>query len=259
MACCLNSKEIINMRTARLFSGTFILLLTTVLFLPSGSAQDYTRWGLPEGAIARFGKGIIRDLVYFPDGHRIAVLSSTGIWIYDVRTGEALDLITELATEQMWNIMELSPDGRTLAAATDHQVVLWDLQANKLNKFLVGHEDRVYSLAFNPTGKTLIGGSRDTTVRLWDVHTGKLLKTFVGHTDRVRRVAYSNDGKTVVSAGWKDNTILIWDVQTGHLLKTITEHKDRISSLAYAPDSQTLATGGRDAKIRIWDIGTENS
>ena len=169
------------MRTTQSVCFTLIFLLTVALFLSSGSAQDYTRWGLPEGAIARFGKGILRDLVYFPDGHRLAALSSIGIWIYDVRTGEELDLLTDLGTGQMWNIMELSPDGKTLAAATDHQVVLWDLQANKLNKFLLGHEDRVYSLAFSPTGDTLIGGSRDTTVRLWDVHTGKLLKTFVGH------------------------------------------------------------------------------
>ena len=165
------------MKAGLFFLVMLILLLTAALFLPSSSAQDYTRWHLPEGAIARFGKGILRDLVYFPDGHRLAALSSIGIWIYDVRTGEELDILTDLGTGQMWNIMELSPDGRTLAAATDHQVVLWDLQANKLNKFLVGHEDRVYSLAFSPTGETLIGGSRDTTVRLWDVHTGKLLKT----------------------------------------------------------------------------------
>ena len=173
------------MRTTRFFYFTLILLLTAALFPLSSSAQDYTRWHLPEGAIERFGKGSIRDFVYFPDGNRLAVLSSIGIWIYDVRTGEELDLLTDLGTGQMWNIMELSPDGRTLAAATDHKVLLWDLQANKLNKLLVGHEDRVYSLAFSLTGETLIGGSRDTTVRLWDVHTGKLLKTFVGHTDRI--------------------------------------------------------------------------
>ena len=243
------------MRRARFFS--FVLI--TVLFLPSGFAQDYTRWHLPEGAIARFGKGIIRDFVYFPDGNRLAVLSSIGIWIYDVRTGEELDLLADLGTEQMWNVMVLSPDGRTLAAATDHRVLLWDLQANKLNKFLVGHKDRVYSLAFSPTGETLAGGSRDTTVRLWDVHTGKLLKTFVGHTDRIRRVAYSNDGKTLASVGWKDNTILIWDVDTGQLLKTITEHTDRISSIAYAPDSRTLVSGSRDSRIRIWDVRTGES
>ena len=108
------------MRTARFLYAMFIPLLTAALCLPSGFTQEYTRWGLPEGAIIRFGQGGSRDFAYFPDGNRLAVLSSIGIWIYDVRTGEALDLVTdEPFMEDIWNFMVLSPDGRTLAAASD--------------------------------------------------------------------------------------------------------------------------------------------
>ena len=32
------------------------LLFVAVLFLQNGFAQDYTRWGLPDGAKARLGK-----------------------------------------------------------------------------------------------------------------------------------------------------------------------------------------------------------
>ena len=233
------------------------LLLTAVLFLPSSSAQDYTRWHLPEGAIVRFEKGGIGDFAFLPDGNRLAIQSAIGLWIYDIHTGEELDLFTDLGTKLRWNLMVLSPDRRTLAAATDSEVVLWDLQTNKLNKLLVGHEDRIYSLAFSPTGEILAGGSRDTTVRLWDVNTGELQRTFVGHTDRIRLVAYSNDGETLTSVSDRnDNTIRIWDVGTGKLLKIIMGHGDGVYSVAYSPDSQTLASGGRDTKIRIWDVGT---
>ena len=193
----------IDMKTTRFLFVIFIFLLTTVLFLPSGSTQDYTRWGLPEGAIVRFGQGGSRDFAYFPDGNRLAVLSAIGIWIYDVRTGDVLDLVTdEPFMKDIWNIMVLSPNGRTLAAASDGRVYLWDVQANRLEKTLVGHKDRIYSLAFSPTGEILAGGSRDKTIRLWDVDTGDLKQTFVGHTDMIRLVAYSNDGKTLACVSW---------------------------------------------------------
>ena len=211
--------EIIDMRTARFFYFTFILLLTAALFLPSSSAQDYTRWHLPEGAIARFGKGTLTDCVYFPDGHRLAVLSSIGIWIYDARTGEELDLITEPFTEDM----HLSPDGKTLAAATDGSVYLWDIHTNKLKSVLVGDTHGIHSLAFSPTGETLASANWNNEIQLWDVHTGELLKTFVGHTDRIYFIAHSNGGKMLASVGWEDNTIRIWDMTTGQLLKIITE------------------------------------
>ena len=250
------------MGTSRFFCVISILLLITVLFLPSGSAQDYTRWRLPEGAIARFEKGDIDDFAYLPDGNRIAVRSAIGLWIYDVHTGEELDLFTDLGTKLSWNLMVLSPDGKRLAAATYGEVVLWDLQANKVDKLLVdklllGHNDRIYSLAFSPTGEILAGGSRDTTIRLWDVSTGELKQTFVGHTDMIRLVAYSNDGKTLACTSWKDWTILIWDVETEELLKAITGHTDRVSRITYAPDSRTLASvGWKDPAIRIWDVKT---
>ena len=246
------------MKTTRFFYAMFVFLLMIVLFLSSGSAQDYTRWRLPEGAIARFGKGTLTDCVYLPEGHRLAVLSSIGIWIYDVRTGEALDLITEPFTEDM----RLSPDGETLAAATDGSIYLWDLQTKKLKNVLVGDTHRIGSLTFSPTGETVAGATFNNAIQLWDMHTGKLLKTLRGHTDINTRsmsigfMAYSDDGKILASVGWEDRTIRIWDVATGQLLQTIDERPKRTYSVAFSLDSRTLASAEEDSKIRIWDVGT---
>ena len=43
------------MKKTRLFNVA--LLLVCVLFVQDSRAQDYTRWGLPEGAKARLGRG----------------------------------------------------------------------------------------------------------------------------------------------------------------------------------------------------------
>ena len=37
--------------------SSLILLSTSVLFAQNSHAQDFTRWGLPEGALLRLGKG----------------------------------------------------------------------------------------------------------------------------------------------------------------------------------------------------------
>ena len=222
------------------------------------TVKDWTQWELPEKAKARFGKGMLSDCVYLPDGNRLAVLSSIGTWIYDVRTGEALDLITEPFTENM----RLSPDGETLAAASDGSVYLWDLQARKLRSVLVGDTHRIGSLAFSPTGETVAGATWNNAIQLWDVQTGKLLKTLIGHTDLNTRsmtihfIAYSNDGKSLASVGWEDRTIRIWDVETGQRLQTITALPEHIYNVAYSPDSQFLVGGGSDSNIYLWDVGT---
>ena len=73
------------------------LLSISVLFLgflSNAFSEAYTRWHLPPGVKARLGKGRINAISYFPDGNKLAVATTIGTWIYDVHTGEALDLLT---------------------------------------------------------------------------------------------------------------------------------------------------------------------
>ena len=103
------------MKKRLLFNGT--LLFVCVLFVPNSLARDYTRWRLPEGAKARFGKGgWLADVAYSPDGTRLAVANSIGIWIYDAHTGEEVPLLTE--HEHFVYSVAYSPDGRTLASGS---------------------------------------------------------------------------------------------------------------------------------------------
>ena len=229
--------------------------------MQSDIAEDVTRWNLPEKAKARFGKGRVRELTYFPDGTRLAVWSTIGIWIYDVRTGAEIELFAQDAAEAIG--MALSPDGQTFAfTRSDKNIYLWDLQMKRETNVFTGHTSFVSSLAFSPTGEILASGGYDATVRLWDVRTGELLRTLVGHTDGVMSVVYSPDGKTLASVSnfveVEDNRVCLWNVQTGQLLQTITELPRKVYPVAYSPDSLTLVSGSRsrDSKIRFWDVGT---
>ena len=65
---------------SRLFS-VLMTLLTVFVFARNTFAQDYTQWHLPEGAKVRLGKGEINEIAYSPDGTRLAVASSIGIWV----------------------------------------------------------------------------------------------------------------------------------------------------------------------------------
>ena len=108
----------IDLKKSRLI--TLALLLVTVLFVQESLAQDYIRWGLSDGALARIGKGSIGGgsgdelpVAYSPDGKWIAVGSSTGIWLYDAHTGAEVALLTGHTGGA--SAVAFSPDGKTLA------------------------------------------------------------------------------------------------------------------------------------------------
>ena len=148
--------------------------------------------GLPEGARYRIGKGRLhRGIAYSPDGTRLAVASSIGVWIYDAHTGEELALFTG-HSEPVLSVA-FSPDGKILASGAgrkwnwwreDSEIRLWDADTGEHLTTLTRPPEialtlpeigqlNVWELTFSPDGKTLASASSDGAVRLWDIETGQ--------------------------------------------------------------------------------------
>ena len=72
----------------KIYLSAVVYLLITNLFLPNTFAQNSTQWELPPGAKSRFGKGWVRDIEFSSFSDQLAVATTIGVWIYDVRTGE---------------------------------------------------------------------------------------------------------------------------------------------------------------------------
>lgn len=185
----------------------FIISVMYSVLLPNAFSDESTRWGLPTGAKARFGKSRINDIKYFPDGNKIAVATTIGTWIYDVHSGDEIDLLTE-HTGYVSSVA-FSHDGKIFATGSgDNTVRLWDTQIGQNISTLVGHTGSVVSIAFSPKGQILASGSHDDTIQLWNFHTGEPLKTLRGHAGGVYCVAFSPDGETIAS-GARDSHITI--------------------------------------------------
>ena len=155
-------------------SISLTLVLVSALFLLNISAEDYTQWELPDGAIARLGKGGIKKIQYSSDNRFLAVESTIGIWIYDVVTLQEALLF---AGNTNWiNCVSLSPDGRTFAVGTGQVLQLWDTIIGEHQATLTGHTNGIFDVVFSSDGQTLATGSSDGTIRLWDTHTGEQKK-----------------------------------------------------------------------------------
>ncbi|MCG9133667.1 hypothetical protein J5I95_18495 [Candidatus Poribacteria bacterium] len=275
-------------------NSLFLFALTSfcafTLFSPNTLAKDYTTWGLPEGAKARLGKGQIlaEEPTYSPDSVHLALASSIGVWLIDVRTGQEVALLTGHGA--VFSVA-FSPDGETLASGnSDGSLQLWDVATREHQATFTGHRYPVFSVAFSPDGKTL--ASADGTLRLWDVATGESWDvatkatrplstsvvfgpdgktlvtmygssfftlwavstgtrkaTFIGRRSDVRSVAFSPDGKTLATGMGDGKVIAIGEHQA-----TFTGHRYPVGSVAFSPDGKTLATGSNDFTVQLWDV-----
>jgi WD40 repeat protein/predicted Ser/Thr protein kinase len=152
------------------------------------------------------------------------------------------------------NALAISPDGYTLASASDNKLVkLWDLNTQKVLASLPGHSQPVKSVIFSPDGQILATASDDKTIKLWEVETLKEICTLLGHSHAVKSVAFSPDGQMLASGSW-DKTIKLWDANTGTEICTITGHQLQVNSVAFSPQGQLLASASYDRTIRLWQI-----
>jgi WD40 repeat protein len=149
------------------------------------------------------------------------------------------------------NLVVFSPNGKTIASASeDNTVKLWNLEGKEIQSFK-GHTGFVYSVTFSPDGKTIASGSSDDTVKLWNLD-GKELHTVKGHTSSVTSVAFSPDGKTIATGSW-DKTVKLWNLE-GKEIQSFKGHSAFVWSVAFSPDGKTIASGSEDKTVKLWNL-----
>ncbi|MCG9129780.1 WD40 repeat domain-containing protein [Candidatus Poribacteria bacterium] len=184
-----------------------IILLILLIFLPlcNSLAEKCIQMNLPEGAIARFGKGGIQMIKYSQDGSLMGVASGIGVWIYDTSTYQEVNLLT--GHTELVKAFAFHPDGNIIVTGSwDGTIRVWNRITGKHKKRLIGQSIHTNTITFSPDGLLLATGSDDGNIRLWSTDKIELQKTLTGHTDWVWRVAFSPDGN-ILASGSADGSI----------------------------------------------------
>jgi WD40 repeat protein len=238
-----------------------------------------------EGTASRF-------LAYSPNGKYLATsefeYNSTSSYQITVHTISAASATRQhLSGHSSYvNSVSFSPDGQTLASASDDgSVRLWDVVSGQTINIPLESSYEMATVTFSHDGQRLAASSTNGVVYLWNVSenatlplgtitaptpgsieltatatfgtpTYGLTATTISVTQQVSYpVAFSPDGKTLASSS-SDNLVRLWSIRDGKLLRTLRGNPGRVLILAYSPyDDNVLASGSQDGTVILWHIG----
>jgi WD40 repeat protein len=264
-----------------------------------GAKNEITLWDVDTGRLLRTIDAKDTGLVvaFGPDGHTLATQGYKAAQLWDVTTGECLHRLEgreivvspnlhiaifeelhgpltlwDLNSEKHLYTLEkaeidihrvtFSPDGRTLALSTNHQVSepdvikVFDVESGQLLRTLEGPWYSHF-LALSPDSRRLAAGGNDDVVQVWDMTTGQSLCTLT-EQEYSYNLAFSPDGHTL-AVGSNDHTLYLWDTTTCQPANTF-EGLGQIHSIAFNPDGRILAistdAGGGKIDIHLLDAYT---
>ncbi len=198
--------------------------------------------------------------IVIPVGHEVTVTNPEQeekgyIIIADSETGNII------ATHEVANNypdVQPNPNGNTLLARSESDLILYDINTGQKIKKLDGPTEIIYDANYSGDGTKII--ARDFTAQtifIWNGNTGEQITQFNNIVPNAFAINHDGTKMATVSLSETTDTISIWDVATKTVTHTIDSKQTEVTSTQFSPDSRMIiSTGLGDKNIILWDALT---
>lgn len=235
--------------------------------VPIGSFKgDITTWALPDGAIARLGRGSEPAMAFSPDGQYLVIGTCTGLWLYDLAT---LSPVVLWETEHSYiESVSFSSDGKWIAVRVSGQLVkILDVQ-NGTCLTQVKFETFVESVTFSLDNRYIAVAHSDydstPVVEVCYAETGKPFAKFTSDAENAGHyhpICFAPENRLIASTCMsaesdEAGSIVVWDTKSREQITCLSAHTRWVTTLCFSPCGKFLASGGEDRTVYVWDVNT---
>lgn len=242
----------------------------------------------PEALAARFGlKAVSKDVptgsrafdahsepvtgvVVTPDGEHLVTASMDGtLKLWELGTKKLLR--THAAGPGVVSTICRNPPGSHLAAATNGEIVVWDLQKYQVSA-RINTQDRLFrNLCLSSDGRWLAGcgpvpteKQQQSGVLLWDIQAPEQPRRVPTNGASIECLAMTGDGRTLILGGHRlegeaerqGGVLQFVDCESLMLNAEIADLGDPWKAMSLSADGQRLACARTRCLLQVWDMAT---
>jgi WD40 repeat protein len=214
--------------------------------------------------------GVIWSFDISPDGSTIAIATSKGLEIYDLKN---FDLLESLEAGISQYDVSWSPDGKKLAAGVGLPLInptenaggeavlrVWNTSTWKivLETNFAGDmvNERILDIAWKPDGLGLALSTDIHGVMVVDAASGKLLSQQTGFASSVMEAAWSPDGSRLVSTSDMAYSLRRWKVDTGEAVRLFDQRVSNPWHVIWMKDGKRIVSGHVYGTVCFWTVAT---
>jgi WD40 repeat protein len=184
----------------------------------------------------------------------------TSIKIWDVQAGLCLQTIP--ANVRAISVVMFSPDDqKIISASQDSTIQIWE--ATQLDNWqcirvLQGHQNNIWSIALDSSGKTLISSDLSGILKIWDLESGQSLKTFRSASTAFRALAFHPTSNLLASSS-EDGKIRLWDLTNYECFRSVLAHEMAVWQIEFSPEGNLLASCSMDGTVKLWNVNADSN
>jgi len=211
--------------------------------------------------VARPGKapymriGSVSAAAASPDGSRLAMLDNGAVSILDlagngglVGPGPVLEGPLKKADQLLF-----SPDGRWLAAWSEHLVWLLDGVTGEYLVKTGAREQSIMRVSFGPDSSLMTVSGADGASPVYDLAGRKLVARLQGEAGWLFQTVLLRGNSAAVSAA-ANGDLLLWDIAGNQVSSTLKGHTNAALRVIVTPDERHAITSGQDGTVRLWQL-----
>ncbi len=220
-------------------------------FIASGTASGVTKvWDVWAGKVILEFEGTYA--AFSPDGSRIAVAGKSGIFLYNLSSGE---LLYALDTKSPYYGVAFSPDSQLIAGGTEYgKMYIWSVNNGAVQQAAGGLGGNVHRLVFSRDGIFLAAASSSKTY-IWNLQEKKIGRDidFKRNKPVFFSTALDADGEWY-AAGAENGQIYVWRVSNGESMPDLYDESPFVTGLEflYGSNNPEILVSGDEVHLSFW-------